>query len=173
MRLAPSSVKQVTDHCVSAHRNSISCSVMAVIGLRKLGCEPSCASSSECVQFVRSWIRSNCMISGQGPRWIQSPTSGILNTCRIGPNFRQLTGAHSYAQAHFSTQPAPSLKDAWLPLAYEDQVGSSRAEPPSCHGPEARFSQCRIPRLKLSPPFRFGWSKSRINLLAGTPPVLP
>src|SRR5579859_2625361 len=99
------------------------------------------------IRFVRLWLRLSRKMPGDQRCWIQSPTFDILNTCRIGQDFRQQTGAHSYAQAHISTQPAPSLENAWLPLAYEDQIGSSRAEPSPCHWPEARFSQCRLPRL--------------------------
>jgi len=80
--------------------------------------------------------------------WLQTPTFDILNTCHLGEDFRQETGAHFYAKAHISTQPASPLKDARLSLTYEDQVGSSRAEPSSCRRPQARLSQRRLPRLR-------------------------
>jgi hypothetical protein len=85
------------------------------------------------------------------PGWLQSPTFDILNTCHLGEDFRQETGAHFYAKAHISTQPASSLKDARLSLTYEDQGGSCCAEPSPCRRPQARLSQRRLPRLSVSP----------------------
>jgi hypothetical protein len=93
------------------------------------------------------------------PNWIPSSTFDILNTCHIGEDFRQETGAHFYAQAHISTQPASPLKDARLSLTYEDQVGSCRAEPSPCSRPQARLSQRRLSRLSHSRRFVFGWSR--------------
>ena len=86
----------------------------------------------------------------RGARWLQRPTFDILNTCRSGSNFRQEAGAHFYAQAHISTQPASPLEDAWLSLTYEDQVGSSRAEPSSRRRPQARLSERWFSRLSSS-----------------------
>jgi hypothetical protein len=85
------------------------------------------------------------------PRWLPRPTSDILNTCRSGSDSRQETGAHFYAQAHISTQPASPFEDARLSLTYEDQIGSRRAEPSPCRGPQARLSQRRLSRLSGSP----------------------
>ena len=106
--------------------------------------------------------------------WIQTPTFDILNTCRSGHDFRQETGAHFYAQAHISTQPASSLENAWLPLTNEDKTGSSRTEPPSCVRPQACLRKRWLPRLSI--PRRFvsaGAGLESSILLAGILPVLP
>ena len=99
---------------------------------------------------------SSSITAGRGVDWIQSQTSDILNTCRQGRDFRQETGAHFHAQAHISTQPASPLENAWLPLADEDQIGSSRAEPSACGGPQARFRQRWISRLVIPAVFSAG-----------------
>src|SRR5205814_8679361 len=111
---------------------------------------PSSRIASSCCPHSRSCKdRTRLITSGSRPRWLQSPTFDILNTCRQGQDFRQDTGAHFNAQAHISTQPASSLEDAWLPLADEDQIRSSRAEPPPCDRSQARLCQCWISRLSL------------------------
>src|ERR1700723_674203 len=102
------------------------------------------------------------VIEPKAPGWIQSQTFDILNTCRLGQDSRRETGAHIYAQAHISTQPAPSIKDAWLPLTYEDKIGRSRAEPSPCRWPQARYRKRRLSRLTSSPPHCFGRSRSRV-----------
>jgi len=105
------------------------------------------------------------------PNWIQTPTFDILNTCRLGQDFRRETGAHFYAQAHISTQPAPSLKDAWLPLTHEDQIGCSCAQPPPRHRPEACLRQRRLSRLSL--PRRLCSAGASQMILAEILSVLP
>jgi ribonuclease P protein component len=94
-------------------------------------------------------------------RWIQRPTFDILNTCRQGQYFRQETGAHFYAQAHISTQPASSLESAWLPFTHEDEIRRGRAEQASRRGPQARLSKRRIPRLSFPAAVVFGWNSGK------------
>ena len=113
--------------------------------------------SSTCGHEMRDYERIAAHLA---PYWIQSQTFDILNTCRSGADFRQEAGAHSYAKAHISTQPASSLKDAWLPLADEDQIGSRRTEPSPCDRPQARCRQRRVSRLSL-PAVLFRLEQSR------------
>src|ERR1700722_11500393 len=57
------------------------------------------------------------------------------------------SGAQCYAQAHIPTEPPPSGEDTRLFDAHEDQSGSSGAFPPPRQGSQARFRECRLPRL--------------------------
>ncbi len=103
------------------------------------------------------------------------PESGALSGQEEMPearNFRQETGAHFNAQAHISTQPASSLKNAWLPLTNEDQGRRSGAEPSPCHGPQARLRQRWLSRLSL-PAALFRLEQSQNSILAGISPVSP
>jgi hypothetical protein len=97
-------------------------------------------------------------------------SSQVQNRC--GPRFQiGNRSALFYAQAHISTQPASPLKDAWLSLTYEDQVGSSRAEPSSCRWPQARLSQRRLPRLSRSRRFVSAGAGFRAHQYSGRDPI--
>jgi hypothetical protein len=67
--------------------------------------------------------------------WIPDPTCDTLDTCRHGTETLEETGAHSYAQAHISTQPAQPREDPRLSLAHEDQERCRRTQPPPCGRP--------------------------------------
>ena len=160
-------VETCTKHCETRHRRARLLSLQSKTHSRKLlesnlnlGCRSSRASSHASLRFAISCQcpASSCrdemrhyerFAAHLEPYWIQSQTFDILNTCRRGQDFRQETGAHFHAQAHISTQPASPLENAWLPLADEDQVRSSRAEPPPRCGAQARFRKCWIPRLSF------------------------
>ena len=62
-------------------------------------------------------------------------------------NFSVRSGAQCYAQAHIPTEPPPSGEDTRLFDAHEDQSGSGSAFPPPRQGSQARFRECRLPRL--------------------------
>jgi hypothetical protein len=79
--------------------------------------------------------------------WHQSV---ILKAC-LQAEILVRSGAQCYAQAHIPTEPPPSGEDTWLFDAHEDQSGSSGAFSPPRQGPEARFRECRLPRLASSP----------------------
>jgi hypothetical protein len=76
--------------------------------------------------------------------------SVILKAC-LQAEILVRSGAQCYAQAHIPTEPPPSGEDTWLFDAHEDQSGSSGAFSPPRQGPEARFRECRLPRLASSP----------------------
>ena len=76
--------------------------------------------------------------------------SVILKAC-LQAEILVRSGAQCYAQAHIPTKPPPSGEDTWLFDAHEDQSGSSGAFSPSRQGQEARFRECRLPRLASSP----------------------
>jgi hypothetical protein len=158
--------KGCTKHGERAHTSSQDCSMgrkksrmIASLSASKRRMQTAaCVSSSSCLDEDAPPRVTGPIVGLRRPRWIQTPTFDILNTCRQGQDFPRETGAHSYAQAHISTQPAPSLENAWLPLTHEDEIGSRSAQPPSCRRTQARLSQCRLPRLTSSPPPSFGRS---------------
>ena len=172
-KVAPRTVKQIT-HEGNSHsvRSELlpKClvQVSAVIELFLVGCRTRPARSLRFalmrdLRFRRSPHSSSVSPHSflASPRWILSPTFDILNTCQIGEDIRQETGAHFYAQAHISTQPASPLEDARLSLTNEDQVGSCRAEPSPCSRTQARLSQCWLSRLSHSRRFVSAGAGSR------------
>src|ERR1700683_4333497 len=72
--------------------------------------------------------------------------SAILKACLQAENLVR-SGAQCYAQAHIPTEPPPSGEDTRLFDAHEDQSGSRGTFPPPRQGSQARFSECRLPRL--------------------------
>src|SRR3984957_9627999 len=74
------------------------------------------------------------------------PESVILKAC-LQAEILVRSGAQCYAQAHIPTEPPPSGEDTRLFDAHEDQSGSSSAFSPPCQGSQARFRECRLPRL--------------------------
>ena len=74
------------------------------------------------------------------------PESVILKACLQAENLVR-SGAQCYAQAHIPTEPPSSGEDTRLFDAHEDQGGSSGAFPSSRQGSQARFCECRLPRL--------------------------
>ena len=106
MRLAPSTVKHITDEDVFAHEDEVLLTHFLSQNLKALDadhrvrvirylcfCEASCcrivgtlAVAEDAVAKERSYERGAAF---RMPGWIQSPTSDILNTCRQGQDFRQ------------------------------------------------------------------------------------
>src|SRR5262249_7609685 len=80
---------------------------------------------------------------------IAAPSIFLL--CRRHPfSSKKFLGAHFHAEAHISTESPPPLEDPRVSQPHENEERSCSSFAPSCQGPQARFCECRIPRLSFS-----------------------
>lgn len=94
--------------------------------------------------------RGRIPIAQRGPnhcRALLFPLNPLYLKLAFRQKFSVRSGAQCYAQAHIPTEPPPPGEDTWLFDAHEDQGGSSGTFPSSREGSEARFRECRLPRL--------------------------